>query len=147
MIQEVPLGMPPESLTADVGLARALKIARPSRPMIDAIVFRPDNLLLIEFKISRWLDGLAHLVVYREMVQFTPELEQYKPLPIVLRLVQPYQNENMFLVASYLHVEVEVFSTPEIDEYINVTLPGYSQSAHKKKRAELKKNRSALGLE
>lgn len=144
---DAPLGRPNEPLVREYGLERSLQLSRPSRPKVDLIIIEPERLLLIELKIIRWLDGLSHLVAYKAMVPHTPELTKYNGSPINVRLVLPYTQENILMTAYALGVEVEVYTTPEIDHYVSVELPAYGQSAYRRRREERRRTLEALGLE
>jgi hypothetical protein len=145
--QNCPLGIVPESLIVEYGRTQALRVARKMRPEVDALVIAPDKLILIEAKILRWVDGLAHLVVYKALVPDTPELEAYKDRPVVMRMVIPFTQENMQSVAARMGVEIEEFTTPAIDEYLNKELPKYSTQEYKRRRAEIMRQREILGVQ
>ena len=142
-----PLGTVPESLIVEYGRTQALRVARKMRPEVDALVIAPDKLILIESKVLRWVDGLSHLVVYKALVPDTPELEAYAKLPVVMRMVIPFTQGNMQSVADRIGVEIEVFTTPAIDEYLNKELPKYSTQEYKRKRAEIMRQREILGVQ
>jgi hypothetical protein len=83
----VPLGPIPKQLEEMYGPAKARRVYRPSRPEVDAIVYLPERLILIEAKIFRVMDGLAKLPVYKSLVPQTPELELYKDESIAMQLL------------------------------------------------------------
>lgn len=141
-----PLGLPAPQLIAEFGLQTALRIGIKMRPNVDAIVWDKPNLLLIEAKIVRWVDGIAKLPFYNALFLDTPEFEQYFDWPRKLILVIPYTQENMLAVARRMGVEVVEYSTPEIDKYLQETLPYYQTGDYKRKRAELTATQEALGV-
>lgn len=145
--QNCPLGLVPESLVADFGPRAALRIARKMRPEVDALVIAPDKLILIEAKVIRWVDGVSKLPLYKALIPDTPELVQYKDRPVVMRLIMPYVQENMLSVAARMGVEVVEFTTPEIDQYVQVEIPKYSTAEYKRNRAEVLRQRLVLGVE
>ena len=145
--QNCPLGIVPESLIVEYGRTAALRVARKMRPEVDALVITPDRLILIEAKILRWVDGLAHLVVYKALVPDTPELEEYAKRPVVMRMVIPFTQENMRSVAERMGVEIDEFTTPAIDQYLTQELPKYSTQEYKRKRAEVMRQREILGVQ
>ena len=85
----VPLGPIPERLTEEFGKGKAVRMFRPWRPEVDAIVIKPDRLILIEAKIFKYMDGLSKLPVYKALVPQTPELKPYERFPIEMELVLP----------------------------------------------------------
>lgn len=142
-----PLGMVDEELIATFGLQMALKMGIKQRPMIDAIVWDNKTLLFIEAKLRGWIDGLAKLPLYKMLADETPELAEFAEWPRRMVMVIPYTNNNMRYLAKRLGVEIDIFSTPEIDEYMNVTLVQYQSADYKRKIAELRATRRALGVE
>lgn len=143
----VPLGLPHPTLVAEFGMQLALRMGIKMRPNIDCLVWDNGTLVLIEAKVIRWVDGLSKLPFYNAMIPDTPELEQYQDWPRRMVLVVPFTQENMLSVAKRLGVEVEYFSTPEIDHYVQVTLPYYQTADYKRRQAELKATQRALGVE
>ena len=129
------------------GAAKGARVYRPWRPEVDALVVLPKEVILIEAKIVRWVDGLAKLPLYKAMLPDTPELEQYRSWPVKMRLVIPFTQANMELTAQRVGVELEQFSTPEIDEYLTNTLPFYHTAEYKRRRAQVLDTRTALGVE
>ena len=60
-----PLGAPPRELVEEHGLEKALRLYRPYRPEVDALVITKTSLILIEAKVHRYVDGLAKLPLYK----------------------------------------------------------------------------------
>ena len=142
----VPLGLPHPDLVAEFGRDLALRMGIKMRPNIDAIVWDNKTLILIEAKVIRWIDGLSKLPLYNAMIEDTPELEQYKDWPRIMRLVIPFTQDNMLSIAKKLGVEVVQYSVPEIDDYVQKQLPYYQSADYKRKRAELLATQDALGV-
>lgn len=108
-IQRQPLGKIDERLVADYGLAKALKYSRPFRPEVDAVAVLPDSLVLIEAKIFKIIDGMAKLPLYASLVPHTPELKEYLPRSIIMRLVVPWTSDNLIIMAKSAGVEIDLF--------------------------------------
>lgn len=142
-----PLGSVHQSLIAEYGRLRALKVGLKTRPMIDAIVFDRKSLLLIEAKIVRWVDGLSKLPLYNAMIPDTPELEQYQEWERHMVLVIPFIQDNMLRIAKRLGVEVVEFTTSEIEDYLQNVLPKYQTAEYKRERAEKLELHRKLGVE
>ncbi len=140
------LGPIPEPIILEYGLAKAFKVSRSMRPMVDAVIWDDTRLIIVEAKISRWLDGIAKLMLYSAVVHITPELEEYKSWPLVKRLVIPFVQDNMLAYAAMAAVEVEEYTTPEITDYINNDLAKYTTEAYRRKRAERRATLERLGL-
>ena len=113
----VPLGTAPESLIREFGLARTLRQFRPFRPEVDALIIRNDDLVLIETKIIRVLDGLAKLIVYRQLIGYTPELADYWDYPIKTVLVTPKPPLWFIKVAHDFDIDYVVYAPEWLDAY------------------------------
>jgi len=90
-----PLGPVPQELVQQHGLEKALRLYRPWRPEADALVVGDRELILIEGKVFKVLDGLAKLPVYRKLIPHTPELAAWRDWPVkmlllVVRAVEPW---------------------------------------------------------
>lgn len=83
----VRLGPPREELVRLYGLEKALRMSQPWRVRADALVIKPDELILIEGKLYRPLDGLSKLPMYKSLIPSTPELAAYKHLPVRMQLL------------------------------------------------------------
>jgi hypothetical protein len=94
-------GFPPE---------KALRIARPWRPEVDALVIAPKELILVEAKVFKYMDGLSKLPVYRDLIDSTPELEQYKKLPRRMQLLLPAKLDWVETAAKAVGVETVVWA-------------------------------------
>lgn len=84
-----PLGPIPNELKELYGPAKAAKVYRPSRPECDALIIRPSELILIEAKIFKYMDGLSKLPIYKSLVPKTPELMVFTGRPIRMHLLIP----------------------------------------------------------
>jgi len=91
----VPLGPVPEEMIKEHGLSKAIRMYRPWRPEVDALVIQPRQLILIEAKVFKVMDGLAKLPIYKTLFHQTPELAPYRGFPVemhllVVRAVEPW---------------------------------------------------------
>ena len=141
-----PLGPVPEVIIATYGYRQALRVARGIRPEVDALVIKAPNLILIEAKIFKWLDGLSKLPVYASLIPTTYELEQYRDYNIVMRLVTPWINETIETAAANLGVKVEIFSPPWSADYVD-KMHHYWTSEYRHERDEKVRLRKLFGLE
>lgn len=111
-MKAVPLGQVAEQLQKTVGYTKALGMSRPYRPEVDAIVIMPGAMIIIEAKVWHVIDGLAKLPMYKSLVPFTPELAQYRSLPVVMELVVGWTNNNLEIMARDHGIRVKVYSPP-----------------------------------
>ncbi len=103
-----PLGPIPDELKALHGPAKAARVYRPSRPEVDALVVLDNELLLIEAKIFKYMDGLAKLPVYASLVPETDELDVFRGRPVIMHLLIPVPIPWVVAAAPRLNVEVKV---------------------------------------
>lgn len=106
----VPLGRLPADVVKDVGYTRAIAFMRPYRLEVDAIVVLPRYLVLIEAKVFKTIDGLAKLPLYKSLVPFTPELQQYKDREVLMELVVGWTNPNLEIMARDAGVRLRVYA-------------------------------------
>jgi len=114
----VPLGSVSERLMAEEGYQRALGLARPFRPMVDAVVVLPHYLLLIEAKVWNVVNGLAKLPLYKSLVPATPELREYMPREVLMQLVVGWSNPNLERMARSIGAEIHIYSPPWLEEVV-----------------------------
>lgn len=112
-----PLGAIPATWVEMMGIGKAAKTYRPYRPECDAAVITADEIILIEGKIMKVLDGLAKLPIYKWLIPKTPEFLEYKSLPVIALLVTPKEPQWEAEVAEHLGVEVDVFVPEWIEDY------------------------------
>jgi len=84
-----PLGPIPDALKQAVGEAKGIKMYRPWRPEVDALVILPGAIDLVEAKIFKYMDGLSKLPRYKDLVPLTPELRAWRDLPVRMWLLIP----------------------------------------------------------
>ena len=144
---DCPLGKVPEALTFEYGPTKAYRVYRVMRPKVDALIIERDRLILIEAKVIRWVDGIAKLLLYAGMIPFTPDLSEYYTLPITKRLVIPYAQDTMIEAATANGIEVDEFTTPEINDYVQNDLARYNTRSYRREREARKDTLRMLGLE
>ncbi|MDY6888277.1 MAG: hypothetical protein SVV88_11660 [Pseudomonadota bacterium] len=112
-----PLGNAPEDWLKAMGMNKALRSYRPFRPEVDAVILLDDEILLIEAKILKVLDGMSKLIIYRDLVAETPELQAYRALGIRARVITPKPPSWVSNVAKKHAIEIEVYRPEWIEEY------------------------------
>lgn len=141
-----PLGPVPEKMIATLGPRKALRMARGLRPEVDALVIRDHQLILVEAKIQRWVDGIAKLPLYKSLIPTTPELQEYKDYEAEMRLCFPWASETIEEAARNAGVVLDVYHQPWVDDYLT-ELGKYWSSEYKTARAEKRRMREIFGLE
>jgi len=117
-ITKVPLGKIDEALLATEGYQRALGLTRPFRPEVDAVVVLPQYLVLVEAKVWSVVNGLAKLPMYKSLVPFTPELQQYLPRDIIMELVVGWTNSNLEIMARDAGVRLRVYCPDWLNQVV-----------------------------
>jgi hypothetical protein len=145
-ITAVPLGMIDNALMAKEGYQKAIGLSRPYRPEADAVVILPGALLLIEAKVWNVVNGLAKLPLYKSLVPVTPELIQYKALPIIMELVVGWTNANLEQMARGSDVRVKIYCPPWLGEVVT-GMHNYWTADYQRERQRKIDARKLLGLE
>jgi len=102
-----PLGPVPDKLKEAVGEGKAIKMYRPWRPEVDALVILQGAIRLIEAKIFKYMDGLSKLPVYQSLVIATPELRAWRELPVQMVLLIPERIPWVVAAAEKMGVAVD----------------------------------------
>ena len=145
-IMKQPLGMVSEELMKTEGYDRAIKVMRPFRPEVDAVVILPHFLLLIEAKVWSVVDGLAKLPLYKSLVPTTPELKKYMPREVMMQLVVGWTNTNLQIMARDMDVEVKLFRPDWLVEVVD-GLHKYWTREYQNARDEKLKMQRYFGVE
>jgi len=101
-----PLGPIPEEVKKAHGETAALKIYRPWRPEVDALIIEPGAVTLVEAKIQKFMDGLSKLPIYKSLIPTTPELKEWKHLPVLMVLLIPEKVDWVLAAAQQQDVQV-----------------------------------------
>ena len=145
-ILECNIGPLPEDLADTYGQTKAAKMFNAWRLVVDCVVILQDRLLLVEGKVFRPRDGVGDLLCYRPLVYLTPELVQYKGLPIELVLVIPWTNSMVNTLCEVNGIRMELFSPAWVQDFV-VEHGKYWTREYLAKRAERNRIRKALGVE
>lgn len=141
-----PLGVVSEDILKEEGYERGLKMMRPFRPEVDAVVILPHNILLIEAKVWSIVDGLAKLPLYKSLVPVTPELKQYMPREVMMQLVVGWINPNLKIMARSMDVEVHLYCPPWLQEVVESMHKYWTREYQEDRQGKLRM-REYLGLE
>ncbi len=140
-----PLGPIPDALKELYGPAKAARVYRPSRPEVDAVVILEDQLILVEAKIFKYMDGLAKLPVYASLMKKTPEFSIFMNRRIVMHLLLPTAIPWVVAAAPDLGVEVKT-SAPDWVVQIWEERDSYWTPSSKMRRMERKALLEKLGF-
>jgi hypothetical protein len=145
-IRAVPLGVVDQSLMASVGYQKAIGLSRPYRPEADAAVILPGALVLVEAKVWNVVNGLAKLPLYKELVPVTPELAQYKDLPVIMELVVGWTNSNLEIMAKKDGVRIKVYCPAWLADIV-AQMHNYWTAEYRTARDQKLATRANLGVE
>jgi hypothetical protein len=145
-IAKQPLGLVSEELLRTEGYEKGLRMQRPSRPEVDAVVIHPKWLIIIEAKVWHIVDGAAKLPFYKSLVPFTPELKKYLGRDILMELVVPWTNPNLEIMCRDAGIRLKVYRPEWINEVVN-RVTEYGTREYRLAREDKLRNRELLGLE
>ena len=145
-ISHPALGVVSEELLKTEGYTKGLRMQRPNRPEVDAIVLLPRYFVLIEAKVWDIVSGMAKLPLYRSLIPFTPELKQYQPREVIMELVVPWTNPNLEIMCRATDIRLVVYKPDWINEVVN-RVTNYGTREYRLAREEKLRNRELLGLE
>lgn len=134
-----PLGGIPRETLRDYGLLKGLRVYRPWRPEVDAVVILRNMLILIEAKIFKYMDGLAKLPIYKALVPKTPELKHVAHRPQYMKLLIPHRIPWVLEAAEGMGVTVEVWVPPFIQKVWEERDKYWTKDAIKKREARKRK--------
>lgn len=89
------------------------------RRFADALVVKPEKLILIEASIRPDPGKLSQLQLYERLVPHTDSLNQYKDRKIRKTLLWAFNDEVLASIAREQGVVVRVFHPPWVDEYLD----------------------------
>lgn len=141
-----PLGPIPPELIQLHGEAKARRIHRPWRPEVDALVLLPGQIVLIEAKIQKYMDGLSKLPVYKSLIPVTPELREYRDLPVRMILLLPTRIAWVVAAAERMGVDV-AYDAPDFILKVWAERDKYWTKPYLEKREARKKILGELGYD
>ncbi len=93
------------------------------RRWADAIVVRPDRLVLQEAKIRPDVGVVSQMQMYKRLVPLTPELRGLLDRPLELELVIAVDDPSLVELARDAGITVRVFSPPWVAVYLEQIYP------------------------
>jgi len=96
----------------------------------DAVVILPGMLVVIEGKLraSEFLKGLGELQLYTHLVRHTPEFAKFKDRTVVGRLLLPFEDPAVALMARQNDIEVAIHKPTFWDAYLTAIQPRQARS-------------------
>lgn len=93
------------------------------RRMADAVVIKPDKMLLIEAAIRPQPGDISVLMLYKELLPQTPELSEYSHLPVEMILLAVIEDPVIAKIARQQGIKFMTYRPEWIDEYLNTLYP------------------------
>jgi hypothetical protein len=93
------------------------------RRWADAIVIMPDKLVLIEAAIRPSPGDISQIELYEHLLPLTPELEEFRALPIEKLLVFAIEDPVVVAMARERGINTRYFRPGWVDEYLDILYP------------------------
>ena len=93
------------------------------RRWADAIVFKPDELIVIEAAIKPSPGDISQLQLYEKLVHHTPELEPFGTQPVALELVYAIEDPIVLELARQAKIRVVYFKPTWLSDYMRILYP------------------------
>lgn len=93
------------------------------RRWADAVVFRPDRLVLIEAKIVPKPGVISQMEVYEELIPKTPEFAEHVHKPIEKLLLCAVEDPVVTRKARERDIRVVIFHPLWVDDYLEILFP------------------------
>lgn len=97
------------------------------RRRVDAVVFLPDQTIIIEGAIKPNPGDLSIVEFYAELLPFSPEMADRSALPVRKLLVWALKDSALMAFALKRGIEVSIFHPSWIDDYLTTLTPRYRQ--------------------
>lgn len=112
------LGPPPISVAAAYPGLDVDRYARVWKKTCDAVVVTDQELVLIEGELRRPSEGLGELLVYRDLIRTTPELQPYQGRRIRTVLLCPVVDPTLTLQLQKHNIELVIYRPKWVEEYL-----------------------------
>jgi hypothetical protein len=91
----------------------------------DAIAIGPKTITVIEAKLraSEFLKALGELQLYMHLVKHTPEFARLRDKDVAGRLVIPFEDPALILIARRNNIDVAIFKPTFWNEYLAAIQP------------------------
>ena len=93
------------------------------RRYADALIFERDKIILIEAAIRPQPGKVSTLELYKMMIPSTPELSEYKDLPVEMVLLCAINDPFLTTLARGKGIKVVMFRPAWIEKYIESLYP------------------------
>ena len=112
------LGGVPSEVAARYPGVDVNRMARVFKKTCDAVVVTSDELILVEGELRRPLLALGELLVYRDLISTTPELQPWSHFHVRTVLLCPVEDPTLDITLTRHKIEKAVFKPPWVEEYL-----------------------------
>jgi hypothetical protein len=89
----------------------------------DAVIFKPDRVIIIEASVKPDVGKISILDLYAHLFRLTPEFAEFKEYPITKRCVWGMEDQAAGLIARQHGCEVHIFTPDWLAEYLDTLRP------------------------
>jgi len=124
------LGTWPQPLTAPELTPEEQAMLKVRMRWADAVVILRDQLIVIEGKLraSEFLKGLGELQLYVHLVRHTPEFDKFKDRAVVGRLLIPFEDPALMVIARQQNLQVAIYKPKFWDDFTKAIQPRQGRS-------------------
>ena len=112
------MGPPPIAVAQAYPGLNVDRYARVWKKTCDAVVATKDEIVLIEGELRRPSEGLGELLVYRDLVATTPELQLYTGRKLRTVLLCPMIDPTLTLQLKERNIELVLFRPKWVEDYL-----------------------------
>lgn len=125
VIYHCKLGTYPTPLTAEELTPEEQAMLRVRMRWADAVAISPKVLCVVEGKLraSEFLKGLGELQLYMHLVSHTPEFAKFRDRAVAGRLIIPFEDPVVALIARQNNIDVAIFKPSFWNEYLTLIQP------------------------
>jgi len=117
------LGSIPAQLSGKYESQAEYRMAGMWRRWADAVVFKPDELVIIEAAIKPSPGDISQLQLYAKLIRHTPEFEPFTSLPLACELVYALEDPIVLEMARQAKIKVVYFKPDWLDDYLAILYP------------------------
>lgn len=119
----VRLGSIPKELILEGMTPVEIRMAGNWRRWVDALVFKPDELVIIEAAIKPQPGDISQLKLYARLLPHTPELLPYLGRPLACELVYAIEDPVVLQMARDENIRVVYYKPRWLMDYLNILYP------------------------
>ena len=116
---QVRLAKPAPKIQTECLEFAALKALGNSRRFADALIVKPDRLILIEASIPPDPGYISRLLLYKELIPKTPDVQFPTDLPVEMIYLIAFEDPVVSKLARQAGIKVEIYQPDWVIQYAN----------------------------